>query len=92
TLDAAATVFPGGRAADVQPIDLTDEEDSHIKLWEENVVLVLKQIEKVNPNDKTGFFTGRMDTSRIGMFGHSEGGATAVQILAIDSRVKEAIN
>ena len=33
-----------------------------------------------------------MDTSRIGMFGHSYGGATAAQVLVEDSRVKAAIN
>ncbi|PDY04637.1 carboxylic ester hydrolase [Bacillus cereus] len=92
TFDAAATVFPGGRTAYVQPINLTDEGDSHIKLWEEDVSFVLSQIEKLNQNDETGFFTGRLDTSRIGMFGHSYGGATAAQILAKDSRVKAAIN
>ena len=92
TFDAAATVFPDGRTAYVQPINLTDEGDSHIKLWEEDVSFVLNQIEKLNQNDETGFFTGRMDTSRIGMFGHSYGGATAAQILAKDSRVKAAIN
>lgn len=92
TFDAAATVFPGGRTAYVQPINLTDEGDSHIKLWEEDVSFVLSQIEKLNQNDETGFFTGRLDTSRIGMFYHSYGGATAAQILAKDSRVKAAIN
>ncbi|HEF1904893.1 TPA: carboxylic ester hydrolase [Bacillus cereus] len=92
TFDAAATVFPGGRTAYVQPINLTDEGDSHIKLWEEDVSFVLNQIEKLNENDETSFFTGRLDTSRIGMFGHSYGGATAAQILAKDSRVKAAIN
>ena len=65
TFDAAATVFPGGRTAYVQPINLTDEGDSHIKLWEEDVSFVLNQIEKLNENDETGFFTGRLDTSRM---------------------------
>ncbi|PEK90676.1 alpha/beta hydrolase family protein [Bacillus mycoides] len=93
TFDTAATVFPDGRVAYVQPFNLTDAAgDSHIKLWEEDVTFVLNQIEKLNQNDETGFFTGRLDTSRIGMFGHSYGGATAAQILAKDSRVKAAIN
>lgn len=92
TFDAVATVFPDDRTAYVQPINLTDEGDSHIKLWEEDISFVLNQIEKLNQNDETGFFTGRLDTSRIGMFGHSYGGATAAQILAKDSRVKAAIN
>ncbi|MEB9844945.1 alpha/beta hydrolase family protein [Bacillus cereus] len=94
TYDAAATVFPDGRTAFVQSINLTDfaERDRHIKLWKEDVVFVLNQIEKLNQSDKDNRFTGRMDTSRIGMFGHSYGGATAAQVLVEDSRVKAAIN
>ncbi|MDR4151459.1 carboxylic ester hydrolase, partial [Bacillus thuringiensis] len=76
----------------VQPNNLTDEGESNIKLWEEDGSLVLNQKEKLNQNDETGFFTGRMDTARSGMFGHSYGGATAAQILAKDSSVKAAIN
>ena len=81
------TVFPDGRTAFVQSINLTDfaERDCHIKLWKEDVVFVLNQIEKLNQSDKDNRFTGRMDTSRIGMFGHSYGGATAAQVLVEDS-------
>ncbi|MGZ7148831.1 alpha/beta hydrolase family protein [Bacillus sp. BC08] len=94
TYDAAATVFPDGRTAIVQSINLTNfaDRDRHIKLWKEDVVFVLNQIEKLNQSDKDGRFTGRIDTSRIGMFGHSYGGATAAQVLVEDSRVKAAIN
>lgn len=94
TFDAAATVFPDGRTAYVQSVNLTDfdERDCHIKLWKEDVTFVLDQLEKLNQNDETGFFTGKIDTSRIGMFGYSYGGATAAQILAEDSRVKAAID
>ncbi|OJD69802.1 carboxylic ester hydrolase [Bacillus sp. N35-10-4] len=94
TYDAAATVFPDNRTAFVQSINLTDfaERDRHIELWKEDVVFVLNQIEKLNQSDKDNRFTGRIDTSRIGMFGHSYGGATAVQVLVEDSRVKAAID
>ena len=76
------TVFPDGRTAFVQSINLTDfaERDCHIKLWKEDVVFVLNQIEKLNQSDKDNRFTGRMDTSRIGMFGHSYGGATVASV------------
>ena len=37
-------------------------------------------------------FSGHLDTTRIGMFGQSFGGATAFQVCAIDSRCKAAIN
>ncbi|HDR4733429.1 TPA: carboxylic ester hydrolase [Bacillus cereus] len=94
TYDAAATVFPDGRTAFVQSINLTDfvERDRHIKLWKDDVVFVINQVEKLNRSDKDKRFTGRIDTSRIGMFGHSYGGATAAQVLVEDSRVKAAID
>lgn len=94
TYDSAATVFPDGRTALVQSLNLINlaERDRHIKLWKEDVVFVLNQIEKLNQNDKDNRFTGRIDTSKIGMFGHSYGGATAAQVLMEDSRVKAAID
>ena len=83
------TVFPGGRTAYVQPINLTDEGDSHIKLWEEDVSFVLNQIEKLNENDETGFFTGRLDTSRIECLATLTVELPQRQILAKDSRVSD---
>ncbi|TQR36988.1 carboxylic ester hydrolase [Lysinibacillus sphaericus] len=94
TFDAAATVFPDGRTAFLQPVDLDNfaESDRHIELWKEDVAFVLDQVERLNESDEANLFTGKIDTSRIGMFGHSYGGATATQMLAEDSRIKAAIN
>ncbi|TQR40568.1 alpha/beta hydrolase family protein [Paenibacillus popilliae] len=90
--DAAATVYPDGRTAYFQSTNLIDisERDRHIKLWKEDVAFVLDQVEKLNQSN--GRFMGRIDTSRIGMFGHSYGGATSAQMLAEDSRIKAAID
>ncbi|MDR0266892.1 dienelactone hydrolase family protein [Paenibacillus sp.] len=92
--DAAATVYPGGRTAYFQSANLTDlaDRDRHIKLWQEDTAFVLDQVEKLNRGDVDDRFTGRIDTSRIGMFGHSYGGATAAQMLVEDTRIKAAIN
>ncbi|MCL1699427.1 alpha/beta fold hydrolase [Lysinibacillus sp. Bpr_S20] len=94
SFDAAATVYPDGRIAYLQSIDLNDfaKSDRHIELWKKDVAFVLDQVEKLNQSDEADLFTGRIDTSRIGMFGHSYGGATAAQMLAEDSRIKAAIN
>lgn len=94
TFDAAASVFPDGRTALIRFANLSGfaDLDNHIKLWTDDVSFVLDQVEQLNRSDATGRFTGRIDSSRIGMFGHSYGGAAAVQMLMQDSRVKAAIN
>ncbi|WP_152393318.1 alpha/beta hydrolase family protein [Paenibacillus guangzhouensis] len=92
--DAAATVYPDGRTAYFQSTNMSDisERDRHIKLWQEDTAFVLDQVEKLNRGDEDNRFIGRIDTSRIGMFGHSYGGATAAQMLVEDTRIKAAIN
>ncbi|GBF77396.1 putative carboxylic ester hydrolase [Paenibacillus sp. 598K] len=50
------------------------------------------QLEQLNSKDEQGFFTGRLDLSRIGMFGHSYGGAASAQMLLKDPRIKAAMN
>ncbi|WP_044640125.1 alpha/beta hydrolase family protein [Risungbinella massiliensis] len=94
TFDAAATVYPDGRVASIKFANLSGfpKLDEHIQLWTDDVSFVLDQVDKINQNDPQGLFTGRIDIDRIGMFGHSYGGATAVQMLWKDARVKAAIN
>ncbi|WP_019419845.1 alpha/beta hydrolase [Paenibacillus sp. OSY-SE] len=58
----------------------------------EDATFVLDQIEALAGNDPDHRFTGRMDMENVGMFGHSFGGATSVQMLMTDSRIKAAIN
>ncbi|MFO1443928.1 alpha/beta fold hydrolase [Bacillus sp. Bva_UNVM-123] len=91
--NAVATVYPDGRTAYLKSPNLTESEwDDHIQLWMVDVDFVLNQIEKLNQEDEKGLSTRHLNTSRIGMFGHSYGGATATQMLAKDARIKAAIN
>jgi predicted dienelactone hydrolase len=53
---------------------------------------VLDQLERLNTSDGSGKFTGRLDMTRVGVFGHSFGGATAAQFCAQDSRCKAGID
>ena len=94
TYDAAATVFPDGRTAlsRSQLDEGLSVLDKHIPLWVEDVKFVLDKMEKFNDGDSEDHFRGAIDMERIGMIGHSYGGATAMQILMEDERVKAGIN
>lgn len=97
--DSAATVFSNGRVAkytykneEMLKADFIDFMDSHNKVWVKDVQFVLDKIEEINKKDPLNIFSGRIDLTKIGMFGHSYGGATAGQIIMKDSRIKAGIN
>ncbi|WP_229696408.1 alpha/beta hydrolase family protein [Paenibacillus albidus] len=94
TYDAAATVFPDGRTAlaKYQMDEETSLQDEHMRLWENDIRFVLEQLQQLNLQDQENRFAGALDMKRIGLFGHSYGGAAAFQLLMKDERVKAAIN
>jgi len=89
--DAAATVYPDGREILLKKNNLSgfSELGSHITLWVDDVTFVLDQLEQLNTQAE---FKDHIDLTRIGMFGHSYGGATAAQMLMKDSRIRAAMN
>ncbi|CAH1191137.1 alpha/beta fold hydrolase [Paenibacillus sp. JJ-223] len=89
--DAAATVYPDGREILLKKNNLSgfSELGSHITLWVDDVTFVLDQLEQLNAQPE---FKDHIDLTRIGMFGHSYGGATAAQMLMKDSRIRAAMN
>ncbi|PAE89216.1 carboxylic ester hydrolase [Shouchella clausii] len=92
--DAAATVYPDGRSVLLSENQLTGFEqlDAHMDIWVKDISFVLDELEKWNRSGTEGDFEGKLDLEKIGMFGHSYGGAAAAQMLARDSRVKVALN
>ncbi|MFD1739730.1 hypothetical protein ACFSCX_25000 [Bacillus salitolerans] len=91
------TLFPDGRKTDgfvsvKGDMSNWDNMNPHIQLWTEDVQFVLDQLDKLNKNDSKGIFDERIDLQRIGMLGHSFGGATAVQVMSQDSRVLAGVN
>jgi len=60
--------------------------------WTADVAFVLDRLERWNAADPSGRFTGRLDLTRVGIFGHSFGGATAAQFCHDDSRCKAGID
>lgn len=93
--EAAASVFPDGRVAPSRTdskLTSNAQNAEHIPLWTADAAFVLDQVEKLNRNDATGRFTGKIDVDRIGMLGHSFGGAVTLQMTKNDSRVKAALS
>jgi predicted dienelactone hydrolase len=66
--------------------------NSLLPMWTSDTKFVVSQLEKLNAADPSGKFTGRLDMQRLGMFGHSFGGATALQFCHDDSRCKAGID
>jgi predicted dienelactone hydrolase len=100
TYDCSVTVFPNSRVllsrAKV-PQDASNEEKERLRVkWVEirtaDVRYVLDELEKLNANDPNGLFTGRLDLERVGILGHSLGGATTGLACSLDSRLKAGIN
>jgi predicted dienelactone hydrolase len=60
--------------------------------WTADIGFVLDQLERLNASDPSGKFTGKLDMTRVGVFGHSFGGAQAAQFCHEDSRCKAAID
>src|SRR5271166_2078743 len=60
--------------------------------WTSDIAFVLDRLERLNASDSSGKFTGRLDMARVGVFGHSLGGAVALQFCSEDSRCKAAID
>jgi len=60
--------------------------------WTADIAFVLDRLERLNTSDASGKFKGRLDMTRVGVFGHSFGGATAAQFCHDDSRCKAGID
>lgn len=63
-----------------------------VEAWSADLSFALDQLERLNASDPSGRFLGRLDTQRVGVFGHSLGGATALQFCHDDSRCKAGID
>jgi predicted dienelactone hydrolase len=94
-------VFPDGRVITRAPQNNADlfsgpaQEQLANKLaqaWSADIGFALDQLERLNTSDPSGRFLGRLDMQRVGVFGHSLGGATALQFCHDDSRCKAGID
>jgi dienelactone hydrolase len=98
---SSVVVFPDGRVIKRTPENNADLlsgsaqdhlADELVQSWVGDVGFALDQLERLNKSDPSGRFQGRLDMQRIGVFGHSLGGATALQFCHIDARCKAGID
>jgi predicted dienelactone hydrolase len=93
---AEATVFPDHRIAlktkKLPAVIDIDGWDQLIQIWVKDAQFVLDQFEKLNLHDPQSLLTGKIDLDKIGMLGHSYGGAATIQTLYADPRLKAGIN
>ena len=71
--------------------------DKLLPMWTGDTKFVVSQLQQLNAaalssDDPSGKFAGRLDMQRLGMFGHSFGGATALQFCHDDIRCKAGID
>ncbi|GIH93430.1 alpha/beta hydrolase family protein [Planobispora siamensis] len=108
TYDAGAVEFPGGRvethAASSPPPDFDDPENpvatKAVAARQADVRFVLDRLGALNrgqhvpPGRRTlpEGFKGALDLSRVGVFGHSLGGATSAAAMHADARIRAGVN
>jgi predicted dienelactone hydrolase len=91
---SSVVVLPGGTVIERAPENDGDPVSAAqlVRDWSADMSLALDQLERLNTSDFPGRFAGRLDMRRVGVFGHSLGGATALQFCHDDSRCKAAVD
>lgn len=96
-----AVVFPDGRVVKRvranDPEAMAGPQSAHavtdlLRAWTADIGFALARLELLNSSDESGKFKGRLDLTRVGIFGHSFGGAQALQFCSEDSRCKAGID
>ncbi len=97
---APVTVFPDGRVVERDlegaiPEDSPAAEkagaDKLVKVWAADIVSTMNQLERLDAGGNSRF-GGRLALGRIGVFGHSFGGAASAEACRTDGRCKAAID
>lgn len=85
-------VFSDGQVAAPVPETSLDERDPSISTWSRDQRFVLSQIEELAEPASGDRMADRLDLDRVGVFGHSRGGAAAAQSCLDDARFMACAN
>jgi hypothetical protein len=67
-------------------------DEAELRVRTADVRFVLNSLEGLNRDDPAGLLTGHLDFSRVGIFGHSFGGAVAAEACCLDHRFRAGID
>jgi hypothetical protein len=81
------TVFSDGKSVGMLRLMIGGGLESKFRIWVKDLTFALNQLERLN-GDSSSPFRGKLDLDRVGVFGHSYGGAAAIVACAEDARVK----
>jgi hypothetical protein len=102
THNAIATVFPDGHVVLVDPTlsnnlmegnpPTQDAYAEHLRIWTDDTLFLINELESIQAGGGESVFAGKLDMARLGIFGVSFGGVTAVQVCSVDDRCQAGIN
>jgi predicted dienelactone hydrolase len=81
-----------GRTSELAPGAPNDLYLPVIDAWVKDNGFIVDRLEQVDERDPSGRFVGRLDLRAVGAFGHSTGGAAALQFCHEDSRCRAAVD
>jgi len=81
-----------GRKSELAPGQPNDLQLPIVTEWARDESFLLDKLQEINAADSSGRFTGRLNLESVGAFGHSLGGAAALQFCRDDVRCKAGIN
>ena len=77
--------FGDAKKADQQLTDI-------VAVWTKDISFVVDELESLNEPGSDHALAGRIDFSRMGIYGHSFGGAAAGEVCSLDPRFKAGVN
>jgi hypothetical protein len=102
TYHAIATVFPDGHVVPADSVlannflkgnsPTQDIYAEHLRIWTDDTLFLINELEGIQAGERESLFVGKLDMARLGIFGQSFGGVTAVQVCSVDDRCQAGIN
>jgi predicted dienelactone hydrolase len=101
TYHAVVTVFPDGRVVPTDSALVSDfmagnfsarDMAEHLRIWTDDTLLLIEKLETLQAGERGSRFAGKLDMARLGVFGNSFGGTTAVEVCSIDDRCQAGVN
>ncbi|MBC7810765.1 MAG: hypothetical protein H7175_06450 [Burkholderiales bacterium] len=86
TYNPQVSVFSDGR---IIPASMRAVSNESVEYWVEDTAFVIDQLAMLNAGDER--FAGKLDFTRLGIFGHSFGGAAGAEFCHVDSRCTAGI-